>query len=100
MKIVGVIPARYASVRFPGKALAPVAGKPMVVRVWEAAKAADRIDRVVVATDDERIAAAVRGAGGEAILTSPDAPSGTDRPAEAARQLSAAGLVTGPGAEP
>ncbi|HMF08894.1 MAG TPA: 3-deoxy-manno-octulosonate cytidylyltransferase, partial [Thermoanaerobaculia bacterium] len=79
MTILGVIPARYASVRFPGKPLAPLAGKPMVVRVWEAACGASRLDRAVVATDDERIAAAVRQAGGEAILTSPEAASGTDR---------------------
>ena len=100
MKIVGVIPARYASVRFPGKPLAPLAGKPMVVRVWEAAKSAGRIDRVVVATDDERIAAVVRDAGGEAVLTSPEAASGTDRLAEAARQIPADIYVNVQGDEP
>jgi len=100
MKIVGVIPARYASVRFPGKPLAPLAGKPMVVRVWEAAKSAGRIDRVVVATDDERIAKVVREAGGEAVLTSPDATSGTDRLAEAARQIPADIYVNVQGDEP
>ncbi len=100
MKIVGVIPARYASVRFPGKPLAPLAGKPMVVRVWEAAKSAGRIDRVVVATDDERIAKVVREAGGEAVLTSPDAATGTDRLAEAARQIPADIYVNVQGDEP
>jgi len=100
MKIVGVIPARYASVRFPGKPLASLAGKPMVVRVWEAAKSAGRIDRVVVATDDERIAKVVREAGGEAVLTSPDAASGTDRLAEAARQIPADIYVNVQGDEP
>jgi 3-deoxy-D-manno-octulosonate cytidylyltransferase len=100
MKIVGVIPARYASVRFPGKPLAPLAGKPMVVRVWEAARSAGRIDRVVVATDDERIAAVVRDAGGEAVLTSPEAASGTDRLAEAARQIPADIYVNVQGDEP
>ncbi len=100
MTIVGVIPARYASVRFPGKPLASLAGKPMVVRVWEAASAASRLDRAVVATDDERIAAAVRSAGGEAILTSPDAASGTDRLAEAARAIPADAYVNVQGDEP
>jgi 3-deoxy-D-manno-octulosonate cytidylyltransferase len=100
MTIVGVIPARYASVRFPGKPLATLGGKPMVVRVWEAACGASRLDRVVVATDDERIAAAVRAAGGEAILTSPDAPSGTDRLAEAARAIAADVYVNVQGDEP
>jgi 3-deoxy-manno-octulosonate cytidylyltransferase (CMP-KDO synthetase) len=100
MKIVGVIPARYASVRFPGKPLASLAGKPMVVRVWEAARSAGRIDRVVVATDDERIATVVREAGGEAVLTSPDAASGTDRLAEAARQIPADIYVNIQGDEP
>jgi 3-deoxy-manno-octulosonate cytidylyltransferase (CMP-KDO synthetase) len=62
LKIVGVLPARYASVRFPGKPLAPIAGKPMILRVLEAGMAARRLSRVLVATDDERIASAVRGA--------------------------------------
>jgi 3-deoxy-manno-octulosonate cytidylyltransferase (CMP-KDO synthetase) len=87
MLIVGIIPARYASVRLPGKPLAPLAGKPMVLHVLEAARAAARVERVLVATDDERIAAVVRGAGGEALLTSPEAASGTDRLAEAARKV-------------
>jgi 3-deoxy-manno-octulosonate cytidylyltransferase (CMP-KDO synthetase) len=100
MVIVGVIPARYASVRFPGKPLASLAGKPMVVRVWEAANEASRLDRAVVATDDERIAAAVRAAGGEAILTSTEAPSGTDRLAEAARSIPADAYVNVQGDEP
>ncbi len=100
MIVIGVIPARYASVRFPGKPLADLAGKPMVVRVWEAARAASRLDRSVVATDDERIAAAVRRAGGDAILTSPDAASGTDRLAEAARGIRADAYVNIQGDEP
>ena len=87
MTIVGIIPARYASVRFPGKPLALLAGRPMVVHVLDAGRKASRLDRVVVATDDERIAAAVRGAGGEALLTSPEAASGTDRLAEAAAKV-------------
>lgn len=79
-----IIPARYASTRFPGKPLAMLAGKPMIQHVWEKA-IASAADAVAVATDDERIAAAVEKFGGRAIMTSPDHPSGTDRIAEAAR---------------
>lgn len=79
-----IIPARYASSRFPGKPLALLAGKPMIQHVWEKAIASSA-DVVAVATDDERIAAAVEKFGGRAIMTSPDHPSGTDRIAEAAR---------------
>jgi 3-deoxy-manno-octulosonate cytidylyltransferase (CMP-KDO synthetase) len=100
MMIVGIIPARHASVRFPGKPLARLAGRPMVLHVLDAARASRRLDRVVVATEDERIAAVVRGAGGEAILTSPDAASGTDRLAEAARGLPADAYVNVQGDEP
>jgi 3-deoxy-manno-octulosonate cytidylyltransferase (CMP-KDO synthetase) len=100
MQIVGLIPARYASVRFPAKALAPIAGKPMVVHVLEAAAAARRLDRVAVATDDDRIARVVREAGGEAVLTSPDCASGTDRLAEAARQIPGDVYVNVQGDEP
>jgi 3-deoxy-manno-octulosonate cytidylyltransferase (CMP-KDO synthetase) len=81
-----VIPARYASTRFPGKPLADLAGRPMVVRVCERA-AKSGAAGVHVATDDERIAAAVRGAGYSALMTRADHPSGTDRLAEAARKL-------------
>lgn len=100
MKIVGVIPARFASVRFPGKPLAILAGKPMVLHVLEAARAASRLDLVFVATDDERIARVVTGAGGEAVMTSPAAASGTDRLAEAARQFPAEAYVNIQGDEP
>ena len=85
--MIAVIPARYGSSRLPAKALAEIAGVPMVVRVWRQASRSQSLSRVVVATDDERIAAPVRAAGGEAILTSPDHPSGTDRIAEVARKL-------------
>ncbi len=81
-----VIPARYASSRLPGKPLLPLAGKPMVVRVWERALKCGA-EEVLVATDDERILAAVKEAGGEAIMTSPDHPSGTDRLAEVVERL-------------
>jgi len=81
-----IIPARHASTRLPGKPLADIAGKPMVVRVAERAIEAGAA-RVVVATDDERIKAAVEASGIAACLTSPDHPTGTDRLAEAAQLL-------------
>ena len=84
--VLAVIPARHAATRFPGKPLALLWGKPMVRHVWERARAARGIDRLVIATDDERIAAAARGFGAEVELTSPDCPSGTDRAAEVARR--------------
>jgi 3-deoxy-manno-octulosonate cytidylyltransferase (CMP-KDO synthetase) len=100
MLIIGVIPARFASVRFPGKPLAPLAGKPMVLHVWEAARAARRLDRVVVATDDARIADCVRQAGGQSFMTSPAAASGTDRVAEVARAIEGDVYVNLQGDEP
>jgi len=81
MKFLGIIPARYASTRFPGKPLADLMGKPVVQWVYE--RVAGLLDRVVVATDDERILHAVQKWGGEALLTSPNHPSGTDRCLEA-----------------
>ena len=89
MSVIAVIPARYGSSRLPAKALAEIDGVPMVVRVWRQACAARMIQRVIVATDDERIAAPVRAAGGEAIMTSASHPSGTDRIAEVAGQVEA-----------
>lgn len=81
MKYIAIIPARYASTRFPGKPLADIAGKPMIQHVYERAK---RIfEHCCVATDDERIAQAVRGFGGVAVMTSDLHRSGTDRCAEA-----------------
>jgi 3-deoxy-D-manno-octulosonate cytidylyltransferase len=100
MTIVGIIPSRYASVRFPGKPLAPLRGRAMVLHVLEAANEASLLNRAVVATDDERIAAAVRADGGEALLTSPLAASGTDRLAEAARSIPADIYVNVQGDEP
>ena len=82
-----VIPARFASERLPGKPLADLCGKPMIVRVLERARRARGIDRILVATDDERIASAVRGEGGEAVMTSAHCATGTDRVAEAAQTL-------------
>ncbi|MEN8163517.1 MAG: 3-deoxy-manno-octulosonate cytidylyltransferase [Acidobacteriota bacterium] len=82
---IAVIPARWASTRFPGKPLAEIAGEPMIAHVIRRAAAAETISEVVVATDDERIAQASVAAGAAAIMTG-ECPSGTDRVAEAARQ--------------
>ena len=84
MKILAVIPARYASTRFPGKPLISIAGKPMIERVWERARRASLVSQVIVATDDERIVKAVKSFGGEAVLTRADHRSGTERVAEVA----------------
>jgi 3-deoxy-manno-octulosonate cytidylyltransferase (CMP-KDO synthetase) len=86
-EIVGVIPARFSSTRLPGKALVDIEGVPMVVRVWRRTAGARAFSRVVVATDDERIASAVAAAGGEAMMTSPAHQSGTDRIAEVAARV-------------
>jgi 3-deoxy-manno-octulosonate cytidylyltransferase (CMP-KDO synthetase) len=79
---VAVIPARWASTRFPGKPMAELAGEPMIVHVVRRASEAGSIDHVIVATDDDRIAAAAEGAGAEAVMTG-ECPSGTDRVAVA-----------------
>ena len=82
MKVLCVIPARYASTRLPGKPLSLIAGKPMIQHVYERACQAKLPDEVVVATDNELVKKAVDGFGGKAMMTSPDHPSGTDRLAE------------------
>jgi 3-deoxy-manno-octulosonate cytidylyltransferase (CMP-KDO synthetase) len=95
-----VIPARYGATRLPGKPLAEIDGRPMIWYVWDKARRAETPARVVVATDDERIAAAVRGFGGEAVMTSSDCVSGTDRVAEAARGMDEEVIVNLQGDEP
>ncbi len=87
MTTVAVIPARYSSSRFPGKPLANETGKFLIQHVFEGVQACPRIDRVIVATDDERIVEAVKSFGGEARLTRPDHVSGTDRVGEVAGTL-------------
>ena len=84
MKVLCVIPARYASTRLPGKPLSLICGKPMIQRVYERACQAQLPDEVVVATDNELVKKAVEACGGKAMMTSPDHPSGTDRLAEVA----------------
>ena len=86
MKTLAVIPARYGSTRLPGKALLPVGGVPLVVRVLRQVLRCRRVDRVVVATDDRRIAEAVEAEGREALLTPSDLPTGGDRVAYVARR--------------
>ena len=83
MKILGIIPARYASTRFPGKPLVDIQGKSMVQRVYEQASKCKSLSAVVVATDDDRIFSHVQNFGGKAVMTSSQHPSGTDRCMEA-----------------
>ncbi|MBK8575615.1 MAG: 3-deoxy-manno-octulosonate cytidylyltransferase [Elusimicrobia bacterium] len=98
MNVLGVIPARFAAQRFPGKPLASIAGRPMIWWVWNAAQKA--LPRVVVATDDRRIVETVRRFGGEAMLTSDQCRSGTDRVAEVARKIKAGLYLNIQGDEP
>ena len=100
LEAIGVIPARYRSVRFPGKALADLLGKPLIQHVYQRSRMAGTLSRLVVATDDERIHRVVRDFGGEAVMTSPDHPSGTDRLAEVAAKLSVPLFVNIQGDEP
>ena len=88
--IIGVIPARWGSTRFPGKILFPILGKPLLQWVVERARQAQALDRLLVATDDERIRVAAQNFGAEVAMTSPEHPSGTDRIAEAVRGCAAA----------
>jgi 3-deoxy-manno-octulosonate cytidylyltransferase (CMP-KDO synthetase) len=87
MAVVAIIPARYGSTRFPGKPLAKIGGKPMIQHVYESTSRTRGLDRVLVATDDERIEKIVRGFGGEVVMTAKDHASGTDRSAEVAKKL-------------
>lgn len=99
-KVVVVIPARYGSTRLPGKPLISLAGKPMIQRVYERAKLASRADRVIVATDDERIAEAVKNFGGEARMTRSEHRTGTERVAEVAAHVEGEVFVNVQGDEP
>jgi 3-deoxy-manno-octulosonate cytidylyltransferase (CMP-KDO synthetase) len=100
MRAVGVIPARYQASRFPGKPLALIAGAPMIERVWRGARSAKSLARVIVATDDARIADACRSFGAEVAMTRADHASGTDRIAEVAAQLDCDVVVNVQGDEP
>jgi 3-deoxy-manno-octulosonate cytidylyltransferase (CMP-KDO synthetase) len=99
-KVVVVIPARYGSTRLPGKPLLLIAGKPMIQRVFERAKLAQRVNQVIVATDDERIVKAVESFGGEARMTRSDHRTGTERVAEVAAHVEGDVFVNVQGDEP
>lgn len=99
-KATAIIPARYASTRFPGKPLALINGRPMIEHVCERVAKAETVGRVIVATDDRRIEQAVRNFGGEVMMTRDDHPTGTDRLAEVAAQLDAELIVNVQGDEP
>lgn len=99
-KVVAIIPARYASTRLPGKPILDIGGKPMVVRVAERARQVSSINRIIIATDDQRIFDAVAAAGEEVMMTSPDHQTGTDRLAEVAAKLDAEIIVNVQGDEP
>lgn len=86
-RVVGIIPARYASSRFEGKPLVNILGKPMIQRTWERAKLASTLDHIVVATDDEKIAECCRGFGADVIMTSESCRNGTERCNEALQKL-------------
>lgn len=100
MKVLGIIPARYKSTRFPGKPLAEIAGKPMVVRVAERAALVLGKENTIIATDDDRIYQTAVHYGLQAIMTSPAAPTGTDRLAEVAQRVAAEIYVNVQGDEP
>ena len=99
-RCVVIIPARYASSRFPGKPLVPIAGRPMIQHVYERACQARLVDEVLVATDDHRIMAAVQASGGRAVLTGAHHATGTDRVAEVATNLACDIVVNVQGDEP
>ncbi|WP_299326829.1 3-deoxy-manno-octulosonate cytidylyltransferase [Parasphingopyxis sp.] len=100
MKVVAIIPTRWASSRFPGKALTPIAGTPMIERVWNIVCAAKEIDAVIVATDDDRIASVVQDFGGQVEMTRADHESGSDRIAEVAACIDADVVINVQGDEP
>ena len=100
MKITAVIPARYASTRFPGKALAEIDGRPMIQHVYQRAAQSQLVGRVIVATDDIRIVDAVSSFGGEVVMTSTSHETGTDRLAEVAAGLDSDIIVNLQGDEP
>ena len=97
---VAIIPARYASSRLPGKALADIAGKPMIQHTYERVQQAALVSRILVATDDNRIVQAVESFGGRAVMTAPDHATGTDRLAEVAATLTDDLIVNVQGDEP
>jgi 3-deoxy-manno-octulosonate cytidylyltransferase (CMP-KDO synthetase) len=100
MRTIGVIPARFASTRFPGKVLALIGGKPMIQRVWEQAKKCRELSELLIACDDQKVFQAAQGFGAKAVMTSPDHPSGSDRIAQAVGGLDFEIVVNIQGDEP
>ncbi|VAX15425.1 3-deoxy-manno-octulosonate cytidylyltransferase [hydrothermal vent metagenome] len=99
-KVIGVIPARYGSSRFPGKIIADIVGKPMIQRVYEQANKSKLLDDLIVAVDDERVLKCVEEFGGKAVMTKVDHQSGTDRLAEAVEKIDADIVVNIQGDQP
>lgn len=91
--LIAILPARWGSTRFPGKPLHLIAGKPLIQHVWERCLKAKKLSGIIVATDDPRILDAVQSFGGDAVLTSPDHPTGTDRLAEAIKAIPSASHI-------
>ena len=100
MKVTVIIPARYASSRFPGKPLALISGKPMVWHVYERASKASLVDEVFVATEDHRVEECVKNFDGKVVMTSSNHQSGTDRMAEVAKNISSDIFINVQGDEP
>ena len=100
MKVLGIIPSRYESTRFPGKSLIDIMGKTMIQRVYEQAKKSKQLDDLVVATDDQRIFEEVKGFGGSVIITGKHHKNGTERCLEVAESLQAQFVVNIQGDEP
>jgi len=100
MKVIGIIPARYDSKRFPGKVLADILGRPLIQRVYEQARKVELLDEILVATDNEEIFKVVENFGGKAVMTSSNCKSGTDRLAEVAGSLDADIFINIQGDEP
>jgi len=100
MKITGIIPARYASSRFPGKPLTLIDGRPMIQHVYEQCKKSEYLNDVIIATDDERIAEAIEKFHGKYMMTSPCHPTGTDRCAEVCSKIETDAVINIQGDEP
>ena len=100
MKTIGVIPARYASIRFPAKVLAKIAGKPMIQHVWQKVKHCEQLDEILIACDHEEVYKVAKEFGANVVMTRSDHPSGSDRIAEAIENLNVGIVVNIQGDEP
>src|SRR5947207_1448760 len=100
MKTIGVIPARYASSRFPAKVLAKIDSRPMIQHVWQRVSRCKQIDEVLIACDHKEVFQAAKGFGANVVMTDPQQPSGTDRIAEAVQNLNVNVVINIQGDEP